>query len=436
MTKIQLTMKNFSFAGQLKAIFEGYSNDYEYTSDGIFRKIKPPLCADCGTPMSHNGFNNHTKKQLGDVKIGKYQCPNCSKNIEEEHGFWENATSAFFGLFGGLCQLLRVNHVSLDVIEKVSNYIYPRSKDSICTMITSATDNMEVPKIEDVQFVHYDEQHPKAGRSQKYRLTLLDYRTKQVIADELFDSKDGATIEDFLRRNLDTHKPIFIVTDLYRGYDEIFKKIFGNRVAHQFCLFHQSKLIVNDFPKKTTIEEELLKYRMLNIFYDRTSEIQWLSCLIEEEQEMKKRGEKTYREWLEEAQKWFKKFVHGLEKERRRNHRNMATRNLYDAKKNLDELMNKIDAFKIIIQKRLKQIEKDWQHLMIFQLFDGAPATNNPIENYYSCSLKTHRKQQLDVPGIEEQMKLSRLKRWGMFGIPQKTLIEAFFVFIPFMDWK
>jgi hypothetical protein len=59
----------------------------------------------------------------------------------------------------------------------------------------------------------------------------------------------------------------------------------------------------------------------------------------------------------------------------------MATRNLYDAKKNLDELMNKIDAFKIIIQKRLKQIEKDWQHLMIFQLFDGAPATNNPIEN-------------------------------------------------------
>jgi len=73
---------------------------------------------------------------------------------------------------------------------------------------------------------------------------------------------------------------------------------------------------------------------------------------------------------------------------------------------------------------------------MIFQLLDGAPATNNPIENYYSCSLKTHRKQQLDVPGIEEQMKHSRLKRWGMFGIPQKTLIEALFVFIPFMDWK
>jgi len=50
--------------------------------------------------------------------------------------------------------------------------------------------------------------------------------------------------------------------------------------------------------------------------------------------------------------------------------------------------------------------------------------------------LKTHRKNQLDITGIEEQIKLSRLKRWGMFGRPQKTLLEAFFVFIPFMDWK
>jgi hypothetical protein len=93
--------EKFPFVGQLKAIFERYSDDYEYTSNGIFSKIEPPLCTDCGTPMSHNGFNNHTKRLLGDVKIGKYLCPNCSKNIEEEHGFWENATSAFFGLFGG-----------------------------------------------------------------------------------------------------------------------------------------------------------------------------------------------------------------------------------------------------------------------------------------------------------------------------------------------
>jgi hypothetical protein len=210
MTQIQLNMKNFSFGGQLKTIFGRYSDDYEYTSDGTFCSIVPPSCPDCGTPMDHNGSNIHTKKWLGKVKVGKYHCPKCHKNIEETHEFWEDATSDFFGLLGGLCQILRVNSVSFEVIEKVFSYIYPRDKDTICTMIKSATDDMEIPKIEDIQFVHYDEQHPKAGRSQKYRLTLFDYRTKQVIADELFDSKNGNIIEDFLRRNLETHKSIFI----------------------------------------------------------------------------------------------------------------------------------------------------------------------------------------------------------------------------------
>jgi hypothetical protein len=370
---------------------------------------------------------------LGNVKIGKYQCPNCQKNIEEEHKFWEDAKNEFFGSLVSFFQFLRVNGVSLEVIEKASNYIYPRDKDTICTMIKSATADMEIPRIGYVQIVHYDEQYLTIGKKKKYRLTLFDYRTKQVIADELVDLKDGATIEDFLRRNLDTHKPIFIVTDLSRGYHEIFKNIFGNKVYHQLCLFHQNKLIVNDFPRKTTIEEELLKYRMLNIFYDRMPEIEWLSCLIEGEREMKKRGKKEYEEWLEEARNLFNEFVHELEKKRRRNNINMPVRNLYDAKKNLEELINEIDNFKIIIQKRLRQIEKDWQYLTTFYLFDGAPATNNPLENYYSSSLKTHRKQQLDVPGIEEQIKLSRLKRWGMFGRPQKTLLEAFLVFIPFI---
>jgi hypothetical protein len=60
-------------------------------------------------------------------------------------------------------------------------------------------------------------------------LTLLDSVTRQVIADELFDSKDADTIEGFLRRNLDTQKQIFIVTDLYRGYSNVLKEYSATR---------------------------------------------------------------------------------------------------------------------------------------------------------------------------------------------------------------
>ena len=159
---------------------------------------------------------------------------------------------------------------------------------------------MIVPPVKDIRFVHYDEQHPKAGRNQKYRLTLLDSVTRQVIAEELFDSKDSDTIEKFLRRNLDTHKQIFIVTDLYRGYSDVFKRVFGNKVIHQFCLLYLNKLIVNDFPRKTSIEQELLKYRLLNIFYNRELEINFLSSLIEEEKTMRQRSSREYKSWIKE----------------------------------------------------------------------------------------------------------------------------------------
>ena len=66
--------------------------------------------------------------------------------------------------------------------------------------------------------VQHDEQHPKKGRTQKFRLTLLNYRTKQPIADELFDNKDDETIEAFLRKHLDTEKEIVIITDCDRRY--------------------------------------------------------------------------------------------------------------------------------------------------------------------------------------------------------------------------
>jgi hypothetical protein len=57
------------------------------------------------------------------------------------------------------------------------------------------------------------------------------------------------------------------------------------------------------------------------------------------------------------------------------------------------------------------------------------------VENYYSTSLKTHRKKQLRTDkGIENQMKLSAMKRAGLLGRCKKTLLEAFLMFVPFLD--
>ena len=118
MTQIQLNLKSFPYGKQLATIFERYSDDYEYTSEGVFRRVTPPLCPECGNPMDHNGSNTHTKRWLGEVEIGRYLCPKCKTNIEENCDFWEEAKDEFFGILTNFSQFLRANQVSLEVIEK------------------------------------------------------------------------------------------------------------------------------------------------------------------------------------------------------------------------------------------------------------------------------------------------------------------------------
>ncbi|MEA3378987.1 MAG: hypothetical protein U9Q69_05125 [Nanoarchaeota archaeon] len=55
------------------------------------------------------------------------------------------------------------------------------------------------------------------------------------------------------------------------------------------------------------------------------------------------------------------------------------------------------------------------------------PATNNAIENYYSTSLKTHRKKQFRTDrGLENHMKIAALKRQGLLCNPKETLFEIY----------
>ncbi len=137
---------------------------------------------------------------------------------------------------------------------------------------------MEQEKVshdENVLIVCYEEQHPKKGRCQKYLLTLFDPKTQRPLADELFDDKSSETIKNFLKKHLDTSEPVFIVTDFDKRYPEILSEIFGDKLVHQYCLMHLNKLVVHDFPRKTTIEQELLKptFRILAFLYKFTTQM-------------------------------------------------------------------------------------------------------------------------------------------------------------------
>ena len=435
MVIISSTFKNLSDIPNLTNTFGMFGNDFEYTAAGIFRRIKPPQCPECNNTTVHNGFNKYTKKGLGIIKIGKYLCKHCGKMLEEQRSAWKNIKTELFTHLGQIYQMLRLNHVSYQAISDTMDLIFSRSKGTVFREFNKMMEDVEIPQLKAVHIVHYDEQFPKEGRCQKFRLSLLDAKTKQKVAEGLFDDKSPDTIKQFLISKLDTTEPIFIVTDFGTCYPNVLKEIFGDKLLHQYCLLHLNKLIVKDFPKKTTIAQELIKYRLVSIFYNREKEIEKLYQLELKEREIIQ-NEEVYKVWIKMAKNEFYRFVHELELERRRRKENLEINSLDKAEKNFSDLWNEQNSFDITVQKRLKMIKEHWKNLIMFHFVDGAPATNNSIENYYSTSLKTHRKKQFRTDmGIINQLQLSSMKRAGMFNELKPTLLERFMAFIPFINY-
>jgi hypothetical protein len=437
MTAIATNFLNLPFAHQLVDAFKEYSNEYEFTAEGVFRRIIPPACSQCGKQMCHNGSNKYQILGLATIKLGRYHCSKCGLNLQEENIFFENMKFEISSIFAGLYQVLRNLDVSYEGISDVMDYLIPQSSDTICRRFSDSVASVQLPETSPIQVIHYDEQHPKAGRCQKYRLTLLNGMTHEVIAEEISDNKSQKTIKSFFESNLkyviESSTPVFIVTDQGKGYAELIIDVFNGNAIHQYCTFHLNQNIAKEFSRKCQMKDELTKYKLFNIFYDREEELNYLKDVCKEEASMSFKDRNEEHEWRKKAKIRFYDFLHEQELLRRRAHKNLRLRTYYESYVIMNRLLNNSHSFSPIVQRRLDKIQKDWNHFTAFQRVDDAPATNNAIENYYSASLKGQSKKQLRTDrGINLHMKLSSMRRFDMIGKPKMTFLEVILKLIPF----
>lgn len=423
MTEIYLNLNNFTDSKLLLTLFPA-SNEYEFTAKKVFRSKKRVVC--CEQECVHDGHDFIRKNGFGKAKVGKQLCTICGKQHHEDKSFWKKLLGQWQETITSLILTLRDSHTAWDVIQKVMGFIIPFGKTKAIQLFNNCVEQFEYPQ-ENYLIVNYDEQHPKKGRIQKFRLTLLNYKTKVPIADELFDNKDEATIEAFLRKHLDIEKEIILITDCDRRYPAIFKKIWGKKVIHQKCLLHLNKLVVNDFGRNISIQNLHNLYLILNIFYNREREIRFIERILRKLERKIFSNCTEKKEWVKEQKNKFHEEVKRLENERRKEHKTLSQRSLPQAEKVVAELWQQRNLFSKNTQKRLTMIRDNWEYFTAFYAVDGCPATNNAVENFYSTSLKTHRKKQLRTDkGILNHMKLSALKRVQHFSQPKKTVLEIY----------
>ena len=424
MTEIHLNLNNFVNFKMLLNLFPD-SNKYEFTSKKVFR-LKENVACSCGGVMVHNGYEYARKKSFGKVKVGKQICKKCRKQHHEDKSFWKKLLNDWKDTSTALIMTLRDSHVAWEIISKVMNFLIPCSIGKTVYLFNNQIEQFEYPQ-DNYIIINYDEQHPKKGRTQKFRLTLLNHKTGIPIAEGLFDDKNDETIEAFLREHLDADKEIIIITDCDRRYPEIFKRIWGNKVIHQKCLLHLNKLVGRDFGKNMTLQNLYNKYLILDIFYNRRKELKFLEHLLKKQAKKNFSSGKEKNEWVKNSRQKFYDHVMKLENKRRREGKNLPQRPLWKAKQNFDKLYEQRNLFPKNARKRLEMIKDNWKQFTAFYSIKDCPATNNTIENYYSTSLKTHSKKQLrSDKGIINHMKLSALKRVKDFSKPGKTFLEIY----------
>lgn len=440
MSYAQLNINNMFYANDIKNVFSKYDEDIILDKNGIIRSNHPQICPKCETLMVKNGSNTLRKEEVGKIKIGRYICPICRTTVKDPCDIWNTLNDELNTLIGDFTLKCRILNVSYQEVCFLLSTIFPKkiNKDKLYNLSKKRLDSLEIPEIvmpDDIIIIHYDEQHPKKGRSQKYRLTVLDARSKRPILEEIVDSKDGETVKRFLKDIYVEGKQYFIVTDLDLKYPNVLSEVFGKNHVHQKCLFHLNQLICKDFPKTTTIYQEYVKYKFLNIFYDRTSELEYLENLLIEEEKKVNNGEKIERKWLLKEKNKFYKYLKDLENERRRKKQNLP-QNLYSEVllriEGLKDFIYNVDNNKInfslqnALIKRLKKIIEDFDSFTEFYFVPGAPATNNAVENYYSTSLKTDKKKQMRTDeGILGVLKLAALKRAGVFSSQSGNIFDT-----------
>jgi len=427
MTEIQLNFNNLSEVEAIFSIFPA-SDKYEFTAKKVFR-LKYHIICPCGTEMVHNGFDYARKKSFGKVKIGKQLCKSCWNQHHEDKSFWKKLLSQWKGMITNLILTLRDADVSWDIVSKIMNFIIPFGKTKAMTLFNNRIEQFEYPQ-DNFLIVNYDEQHPKKGRMQKFRLTLLNYETKVPIAEGLFDNKNEETIKGFLQEHLDTEKELIIITDCDRRYPKIFKDLWGSKLIHQKCLLHLNKLVVKDFGKTKSLLNEYNKYKILNIFYNRRQEIKFLEKLLKKQDKKTFIHDKEKKKWINTKLNDFREYVKKLENKRRREKKNLSQRPLWKAKQLFNELWQQKQLLPKKAKERLKMIKKNWKFFTAFYAVKDCPATNNAIENYFSTSLKTHRKKQLRTDkGLLNHTKLAALKRAEGFTNPKKTILQIYGLF-------
>lgn len=249
-------------------------------------------------------------------------------------------------------------------------------------------------KIEHSGIYCYDEEFIKISKVVYVRMTLVDSKTRIIIADEVIrkDDFNQETIKKFFKESLDGLKINTIVTDGYKAYEEIIEEL---GAKHQKCVFHIMENLMT--PLQKLLNKMNRKINELEIKIEKnTNKIKELRKTIPNK---KGRAKKTETKLLKTREK-IKKIqleINDAKFEKRKTKKELKqyirykeriqlifkSKTYKTAIKRFNQLKSEMEKLPNIIKNFIKNLEKKIDKTLNHTIDREIPKTNNLVELIY-----------------------------------------------------
>jgi hypothetical protein len=281
---------------------------------------------------------------------------------------------------------------------------------------------------------HIDCQHLTENKNKRYRLSIIDAKTKKCIVDVVIFAETNKDILDRVRLHLLPYKIKGFIVDGKLGLKHELEDEFN--VPVQLCITHFQALIVNDYIKAYGKNMPLLVlrnlYMSLDILMSHNLEFNFLNRKVDQLTKFKQSiicsntnlYELSVKSRAKQLKSEFYEFRISLKKYRRKNHPYLIRNSESEIKQKLEHAKQFLTE--PVQLKALERIENNFESLTHFLRIEDMPPTNGGVEHYYSDSLtKSQKKKFRSLSSIKHRLTASKSIRNNWFN-PSASLIELF----------
>ena len=398
------------------------------------------VCPECGAHLNNNGTQifklnknlpiykqtyscsnkkcNFTKITHPEDYIDKYS--NYTKEIKEKTTDYSLITYASYQIKSEIINLHFGTEITRQTIfNSQNNFIDELLKEKEKKLFKK----IKKLKIKPSGIYCYDEEYIKINKHVHVRMTIIDYKTKMIINDQIITKEDfnQKTLKKFFKESLKGLKIKTIVTDGYKAYEEIIEEL---GAKHQKCVFHIMQGLMTPLQKILNKKNKKIKTLEIKIS-KKTAKINELKEKIPIKRgRAKKTDEKLIkiRSKINKIQleindaKFHKRKLKKEIKEYNRYKEKISlmfkSKTYKTAIKRFNKLKSEMNKMHKVFRNFIKNLEKKIDKTLNHTIDPEIPKTNNLIELIYRTTFPSKIKTiYRTLKGAERQIKANNI-RW------------------------